>query len=398
MRRKRVVQAFLSISFFAFLFLATHAAIAARLNAFVREHIGTPLTMEYFWSGILEGEGEMCSQPKKIQISAVSSTLFVPPKGLTPTDFVYIDTIAGIKVGGGAFIDPPSSSTPLRIQIPCPAEGTELWMFQYVGSRDYGPVFANVPLAFNGLDASGNPQIFTAVTDTSGAPVLNTSGDCFQPTSQPVLQDVATHTVFPQFRPVTTGSICSEWVFGPDTNSPTCEIVAVRNGPPKQIDIRVQDTEAGLSTIVVSAQENSTVLVPSFPLGTVDPVTVTATKIDQSQGARVELQATDLFGNLTICDPLLVDVPRDTGRPASETYKGLKAEESAVTIDNSSPGLRKLEVEVNGETFRVTGLADGEHRLLDVSSAMLPGSSNVVTLRGYGKPGSRAAVMISNHP
>jgi hypothetical protein len=402
MRRNCVGTAIFSILLFALLFLATHVALAAGLkDGFeYKNSLGVDLNVTYSWSGKFAGEDEVCLLPQTILVTAQSSKFLEPPASFEVTDLVIISQGVGkSSFGGITFIDPPSTSPLTRIRIPCPADGTQVWGFQYVGAVNYGPVFANVPLEINGLDASGTPQIFTAATDANGAPILNTSGDCFQPTSQPVVQDTATHTVFPQFQPETTGSFCAELLIGPaDSTSPLCEIVAVRTGSPKQIDIRIQDTGVGLSEIEISAQENSTVLVPSFPWGTIDPVIVTATKIDQTQGSRIEIRATDVKGNPTVCDPVLVDVPRDTGRPVSETYSGLKAEESAVTVDNGSPGLRKLEVEVNGETFRVTGLGDGERKLLDVSSAMVPGSSNVITLRGYGKPGSRAAVMISNRP
>jgi hypothetical protein len=123
---------------------------------------------------------------------------------------VIIKTVLrGRTRGGFTVYDPPSSTTSTSIQIPCAAEGAQVWGFQYFGATDYGPVFANTPMAMDGFDSSGFPRVVTAKTDAGGQPVLNTSsGHCFVPTTREVLEDPATRKVFPEFEPQTTGSIC----------------------------------------------------------------------------------------------------------------------------------------------------------------------------------------------
>jgi len=62
----------------------------------------------------------------------------------------------------------------------------------------------------------------------------------------------------------------------------------------------VQDAD-GLASIVVTESNNADTVVPPFTVGTTDPVTITATKIDQSQPASVAFQVTDGRGTITGC-------------------------------------------------------------------------------------------------
>ena len=71
-------------------------------------------------------------------------------------------------------------------------------------------------------------------------------------------------------------------------------------------------------------------------------------------------------------------------------FGGLPQAESRVTVANGTPGARSLTLDVNGTTFRLTGLADGETRTVDVASAMLAGSANSVSATLRGAPGASA--------
>jgi hypothetical protein len=125
--------------------------------------------------------------------------------------------LRGRDGGGFTVYDPPSSTTATQIQIPCAAEGAQVWGFQYFGATDYGPVFANTPMAMDGFDGSGFPNVVAAQRDDSGRPVLNTStGHCFVATGQIVLEDPATRKVFAEFEPRMTGGICAELTFTSD--------------------------------------------------------------------------------------------------------------------------------------------------------------------------------------
>jgi hypothetical protein len=180
----------------------------------------------------------------------------------------------------------------------------------------------------------------------------------------------------------------------PDLTAPTCRLLAKRPGPPAQIDIEVQDSGIGLGSIEVLIAENASVPIPGFAGGTQNPVVITATKLNQKLLSRVELRVLDVSGNATTCDPVLTSVVRTTGKPEGEIYLNLPAEEDTVTIENGTPGLRKLEITMNGQKFQLAGLKDGETQTVDVSSAMLPGTDNTCVLKSSGKPGGSALVLI----
>lgn len=159
----------------------------------------------------------------------------------------------------------------------------------------------------------------------------------------------------------------------------------------------VQDKDTGLASIQIVDQTNLTVDIAGFFLGTKDPVTVTGTAIDPNAGYGLQFIATDLAGNQTTCDPVVTHVVRESGRPADQTFSGLPQAESKVTIANGSPGIRTLDVVVNGVTFKVTGMRSGEVQVIDVSSAMLPGDGNVISLTAHGGgAGGTALVTIAN--
>ena len=69
-----------------------------------------------------------------------------------------------------------------------------------------------------------------------------------------------------------------------DNTPPTCELTATVAGPPKQIQVTVQDTGTGLASVVPTTT-NATATVPVFAPGDTSAEVVTATKTDQSQGS-----------------------------------------------------------------------------------------------------------------
>ena len=178
-----------------------------------------------------------------------------------------------------------------------------------------------------------------------------------------------------------------------DTAPPTCPLTAKRSGPPTQIDVTFRDTDTGLGELVLTESVNADVSIPPFTVGTTDPVVVTATKIDQSKGSRVAFRVVDQAGNVALCDPILTLAVRETGKPVTQTLSDIPREESAVTVTNGSPGVRHLEVVVNGRKFNIGGLKDGAETTLDVSSAMTDGT-NTIVLRATGKPGGSAEVLV----
>lgn len=177
-----------------------------------------------------------------------------------------------------------------------------------------------------------------------------------------------------------------------DTTPPTCPLV-VDQGPPTVVTVTVRDAQNGLASILVTKSENADTVVPPFTVGTTDPVIVTATKIDQSLRSRVEMLVTDLAGNVALCDPILSLMVRDANGPTTETHTDVPQIEDKITFNNGTPGVKKIEVIVNGEKFKVTGLKDGEEHTLDIASAMHEGD-NTVTIKINGPKNSWVNVMI----
>jgi hypothetical protein len=159
----------------------------------------------------------------------------------------------------------------------------------------------------------------------------------------------------------------------------------------------VQDADTGLAAINMLYTLNISVNVAGFSFGTKNPVTVTGTAIDPLAPIALSFEAIDLAGNRTECDPVVAGLLRESGSPLGQTFTGLPAVESKVTVTNGSPGARAIVLDVNGTTFRLAGLADGETRTLDVASAMQPGSANTVSATLLGAPGASALLMIADH-
>ena len=81
----------------------------------------------------------------------------------------------------------------------------------------------------------------------------------------------------------------------------TCRAV-VDSGPPAQARFSIEDDGSGVVSIVVTRSQNADTVVPPFIPGTTDPITVTSTKIDQTQPARIEMRITNGAGDIRICD------------------------------------------------------------------------------------------------
>lgn len=181
---------------------------------------------------------------------------------------------------------------------------------------------------------------------------------------------------------------------------PNCESVKPYcSNPPVKVNggiqVTVQDSESGLSSVEVTELVNARIQPAiSFPLGSRSPVTVTALKNDPNASSRLGLRVTDVCGNVTLCDPVFTIRTRENGKPETETVEGLAQSEGTVALFNDTPGVTTLRIEVNGQTFMAAGLKDGERRTIDISSAMLPGNSNAVRLTALGKPGGSVEVMI----
>ncbi len=102
-----------------------------------------------------------------------------------------------------------------------------------------------------------------------------------------------------------------------------------------------------------------------------------------------------MAGNVTTCDPALVTVKSGAGRATSQVVTGVSQAESRVSIYNNAPGVRQIDIKVNGKLFKATRLANGEVRTINVASALTAGNHNRIVLTARGGSGN-ADVVISD--
>ena len=173
-----------------------------------------------------------------------------------------------------------------------------------------------------------------------------------------------------------------------------CPITLNDPGPPSRVEVSFQDGGTGISELLVTKSENADTVIPPFTVGTKDLVVMSATKIDQTKRARIEVRATDLAGNVALCDPILATIARENDKAEVTSFSDVPREEHVLTIYNGkSPGFKKLEVTVNGKVFKLKDLSDGEERTIDLASAMRPGD-NTVSFKASGKKGATLNLML----
>nr|ALG05175.1 ice-binding protein [bacterium] len=163
----------------------------------------------------------------------------------------------------------------------------------------------------------------------------------------------------------------------------------------KFIRMTARDTGSGIATIVVTKTINAVTIVDGFVPGTTQPVLVTSTKINPAMTSIVELRITDRCGNFVLADPVLTLLSLDKVKALSQAFKNIPPEEHFVTVTNGAPGLKRLELVVNGIPFVLDNLKNNEVRALNVQTAMNK-KSNRVKLIGSGKKGAAAFIIISD--
>jgi hypothetical protein len=162
------------------------------------------------------------------------------------------------------------------------------------------------------------------------------------------------------------------------------------------IRVAARDVAVGLQSISVVSETNATVALPHFPRFSRDPQVTVATRTDQTQRASLTLKVTTAAGTSVTCDPIVSQLVRQHGRPAFDVFRDIPSGESQVLIANGQPGFEAVDVRVNGRKFELDGLTPGAQRTLNVSSAMHPGTDNVIVVRGKGAPGGSAEIVISD--
>jgi len=78
-----------------------------------------------------------------------------------------------------------------------------------------------------------------------------------------------------------------------------------------------------------------------------------------------------------------------------QVFSNVPALEDRVTLYNGAPGLKALDVIVNGTLFSLGGLQDHEERSVSITLAMTQGEHNTIILRGFGQANASAEIMIA---
>jgi len=208
-------------------------------------------------------------------------------------------------------------------------------------------------------------------------------------------QDNGSPPLGPPFRSYTIRVVAGPAV---DTTKPECVLAGsgVDQNGKAYIEVRTRDSGSGMASVQVTKSTNANTVVPPFTAGTTDPVIVRGTKINNSMKSQVMLRVTDVAGNVTDCDPEIVLLRIGRKGVASKTLRGVPRAEHKVLIQNQRPGVRRVQLRVNGKRFTARGLRRGATRRMSVARAMRPGARNTVKVIARGRPGARVVVVLSD--
>ncbi len=151
-------------------------------------------------------------------------------------------------------------------------------------------------------------------------------------------------------------------------------------------DITDQVLATGLTVVTNSRTD--------LPPGTTR-LDLAATK-DASGDAWVNAAVKDYCDIAKQFDPVITRLEVVTGNWVQKRFTGLLAAEHYLQVINGVPGLKSLEINLNGHVFRLDPLADGRSVAADLAAAMNEGDANVVVLTGTGAVGSSAMVLITD--
>jgi len=179
-----------------------------------------------------------------------------------------------------------------------------------------------------------------------------------------------------------------------DTTPPTCTLTSTLAGPPKEIQVTVQDTGSGLASIVPTTV-NATATVPVFAPGSTSAQLVIADKTDQSKPSSLTLKVTDVSGNSTTCDPWFGLSQTKTVGVLPVRFTHLLGNAATVVV-RPLAGVRSVDLLVNGRLFHVAGLRPGNSTRVNIGAALRVGGTNVVVAKARGKHGALANVMITD--
>jgi len=292
--------------------------------------------------------------------------------------------------------------SPVNSSIVCGASGSTITKTAVVLSDGLPVVGTTVTFTITGPDSS---QSGTAITDATGTATFTITAPASCSGADSIVATVnggatSSNTTFATFSGSTSGSFCST------ATSPTVTLMSVTSGPPKQVVLSVQSA-GGLSSVLVDTPPttNATVAILPFDIGTTQALGVTATKIDQSISAVIELTVIDLCGHTTVFDPVFatITIPERNSQVTRKFnfnhrevahFNGIGHTEGMVFLQNDTPGVNRLVIRVNRHEFK-TQLSDGQIKKIDISSALFQGS-NRVTIFAFGRPNSSVDLSISD--
>jgi hypothetical protein len=187
-----------------------------------------------------------------------------------------------------------------------------------------------------------------------------------------------------------------------DLKAPTCllnGLVYNSAGVATALKVTVQDTGSGIASVNPVSLKNGTFNLTSptsYSAGITQPILITVNKTDLTQGTQVTLQVVDVAGNVTTCDPEIIQVGR-TDELSRRERTTIAASEDTATVYNGTPGLQSLQIKVNSKSVVVSDLQPGEVRTVDLSDLMgKRKDEDRVVVTGQGQKGGSATVMFSD--
>jgi hypothetical protein len=134
----------------------------------------------------------------------------------------------------------------------------------------------------------------------------------------------------------------------------------------------------------------------SLPSGTTNLVIIAA-RINPG-AAIVNAGVYDECNNYKQFDPLIAKLIAQAGASVWQTYSGVPSAEHYVALANGTPGLRSVKLLVNGWTYNLGALADGQAVVVDVGASMNPGAGNTILVMAGGGQGATANILIADAP
>lgn len=257
-------------------------------------------------------------------------------------------------------------------------------------------------------------RVWRIVTTTGGISGFNSTAFVYDYSAFEAMNDIANG----QFTVGVRGNDLY-LAFWPDCSSPaTTKSHALDNSDPLHVkmtatyenlgglvktDAKVADNCTIVGTaydvdgaILASGLPVTTSSYTDLPIGTTK-VFLVATKNTESSQAVVNPEVRDFCGTWTYFDPILTTVEVLAGNVVQQRFEGLLAAEHYLMVANGTPGLERLDVNINGRVFTAP-LTAGQRVSADLRSAMREGTDNVVLLTGYGPVGASAFVTLTDTP